>query len=210
MGSVSPPLHILCFGASITGGHYQFGLAFHPYSRRLRQRLQQSFPSSEPSIHVNALPGDYVLNGKYMARLRPQLARDTPRPYDWIIVQGGGNDLIVGAKPGQVFDALKKIWRTALDSGAKVLALTVTETSDRSDQTSARYKALNDLIIGHQEENFYVADVCSAIPWPKEKAEVHKIWDDGLHFTPFGYDMLGDAIANKLVQSSSSLPLAKM
>ena len=199
--SLPPSLRILCFGASITAGFYRFGLAYHPYAVRLEERLKNSLPSTKITIDVDALPGDTVIGGEYFSRLRPRCSRDSKNAYDWIIVQGGGNDLGFGHPPERIYEELKNVWKVALNTGARVMALTVTETSDRSTPTRTKYQALNKMIMGHREDRFYVADVCGAIPWPDNETEQRRIWDDGLHFRKAGYDMLGDAIGHQVLDS---------
>ena len=202
-------LRILCFGASITAGFHHFGLSHHPYAIRLEERLKQSLPSSTSiEIEIDGLSGDSAIDGEYFDRLEP---RCKTMEYDWIIVQGGGNDLSFGRTPQAIYAELQKIWRTARAKGWKVLALTVTETSDRSKAGRARYSALNELVRQHKEEGFYVADVERAIPWPAEEQEQRRIWDDGLHFKKVGYHMMGDAIAQRLLDIiRGNMPTARI
>ena len=187
------PLRILCFGASITAGFYRFGLCHHPYAIRLEECLKQSLPPNTPiQIEIDGLSGDTVIDGEYSDRLGPRCKNEK---YDWIIVQGGGNDLGFGRTAREIYDELQKVWKMARASGWKVLALTVTETSDRSSAGRARYAALNNLVREHREDGFYVVDVERAIPWPNLEEEQKRIWYDGLHFRKGGYDMMGDGIA---------------
>lgn len=204
-------VRILCFGASITAGFHAFGLRFHPYAIQLQRRLDQVLAGTKVNIQIDGLPGDRVIQGSYFRRLESRCQKDQHDPYDWIIVQGGGNDLGSNVEPARIFEELKKVWRMALDSGAKVLALTVTDTSDQSKRTRVRYSELNNLILNHHEERFYVADVCSRIPYAStEETMRRKIWDDGLHFRAEGYDTMGDAIADRLLGILHSQPGPKI
>ena len=207
--SAPPTLRILCFGASITAGFHMFGLAYHPYSQKLKSSLQQSFPQTELDLTVDAISGDVVLGGHYIRRLEAQCAPNTAK-FDWMIFQGGGNDLGQGKQPQEVFEGLKKIWRMALDSGANVLALTVTETSSPSTQVRHQYDRLNQMILDHREEGYYVADLCTAIPYYDMDPERRtRIWDDGLHFKREGYDLMGETIAGRLKEISTMGVLSK-
>lgn len=196
-------LRILCFGNSLTCGYHKWGMEYHPYAIRLEERLKQHDPSLDIQITIDGLPADKVINGLYTQRLTSKL--ENGQSYDWIIMMGGTNDLGLGKKVVEVFEALRVTWRQALDSGAKVLALTVPESANRGGHATKR-KKLNDMIMSHREESkdgkkrFYVADVAVAIPWPEAVDEQDRIWDDGLHFTPVGYGMLGDAIADTLLE----------
>lgn len=202
-------LRILCFGASITAGFHHFGLSHHPYAIRLGERLKQYLRCrTSIEIEVDGLSGDSVIDGEYFDRLEPRCKTEE---YDWIVVQGGGNDLGFGRTPQAIYEELQKIWRLARGKRAKVLALTVTETSDRSKAGRARYSTLNELVRQHKEDGFHVADVERAIPWPSEVKEQRRIWDDGLHFNKVGYDMMGDAIAQRLLEiMGGNMPSAKI
>ena len=47
----------------------------------------------------------------------------------------------------------------------------------------------------------YVFDLHAAIPYHSmPEAEREEIWDDGLHFTPKGYDRMGELVAVRLME----------
>ena len=53
-------------------------------------------------------------------------------------------------------------------------------------------------------------DLCRAIPYfAMEEAQRDSIWDDGLHLTEKGYEMMGDAIAAHLIKLLQSLGVAE-
>ena len=44
-------------------------------------------------------------------------------------------------------------------------------------------------------------DLCSAVPYfDMDKDARDNIWDDGLHLTKEGYEMMGDAIASRMIE----------
>lgn len=175
-----------------------FGLAKHPYSLQLKANLQRVLPNTQLDISIDAVSGDVVVGGSYIRRLEAQIAPNQAK-YDWVIIQGGGNDLGRGKDPRMVFEGLRKVWETALASGAKVLALTVTETSSPSSQVRARYDMLNHMISRYKANQFFVCNVSKEIPYHAMAPERRtKIWDDGLHFKAAGYDLMGDVIAEEL------------
>lgn len=190
-------LRILCFADSLTSGYHKWGLESRPYSIRLQERLNQAWPSTDVQIILNGLPADRVINGSYRSRLTSSLEQ---QHFDWIIILGGTNDLGWGEKSEIIYEALKP----ALETGAGVLALTVTESGHLHSTQGAvarrRMQDLNTTILSHPEERSYVAELAAAIPWPEDLPEQERIWDDGLHFTPVGYDMMGDAVADRLLE----------
>ena len=47
----------------------------------------------------------------------------------------------------------------------------------------------------------YVFDLHKAIPYHSmSRREQEEIWDDGLHFTPEGYERMGELVAKRLLE----------
>ncbi|KAL9104938.1 MAG: hypothetical protein Q9163_000183 [Psora crenata] len=95
--------------------------------------------------------GDQVC-GAYMRRIKDDCKKAAKQPYDWIIIMGGTNDLGWGKPPAVIYENLTKVWRVALDSGAKVLALNVIEAAGSSQGMVRKRKDLNDMIAKHEED----------------------------------------------------------
>lgn len=140
------------------------------------------------------------------------------KPYDWAIVLGGTNDLGWGIPPEDIFRKLKDVWDVALRRGTKVLALTVPEvavTGKARERLDARRNALNDLIKGYKRDNYHVYDLNSAVTYfAMSENDRAKYWDDNVHFTPAGYDLIGNKVGMALVsllvkQRVDDLPPAK-
>lgn len=198
---MAPPVRILCLGASITAGWTQLGLRYYPYANTLEARLKEAFPDGRFSVQVDGLPGDTVIQGQYVMRLRSLVSTATS-PWDWVIVQGGGNDLVSCREPKQIFEALRNVWSIAIDAGSKVIALTVTKTVGESEGLARRYDALNELIVREEHEKLYSVDVSQMLPPATiDNVMITRIYDrDGLHLAKKGYELMGDAIASSLIE----------
>ncbi len=148
--------------------------------------------------------------GQYTERLR-SLISTAATPYDFIIIQGGGNDLVMCGEPQEIFEALRKLWSIAFDAGSKVIALTVTKTVGADDRVARRYDALNELIVSEEHEKLYSVDVSKTLsPTTMDKVMVSRIYDrDGVHLGKKGYEMMGDAIASSLVEMIQAEPHEK-
>lgn len=206
--AMAAPVRILCFGASITAGWTQLGLRYHPYANTLEARLKEAFPDRRFSVQTDGLPGDTVVDGGYTKRLR---ALTGGSPYDWVVVQGGGNDLLSGGEPGEIREALRRVWGVALEAGAKVVALTVTKTVGAGDGLGRGYDALNGLIVGEEHGRLYTVDVAGMLP-PATVDNVvgNGIYDrDGVHLTKKGYEVMGEAIASSLIDMIRAEPDGK-
>ena len=207
MTDMATPIRILCLGASITAGWNQLGLRYFPYANTLEAHLKEAFPNKKFSIQVDGLPGDTVIQGQYTKRLH-SLVTGLTSPWDWIIVQGGGNDLGSCREPKEIIEALRNIWSIAFDAGSKVIALTVTKTVNESEGLARRYDALNELIMSEEHEKLYSVDVANMLPPATiENVMINRIYDrDGLHLGTKGYKMMGDAIASSLIEIIRAKP----
>lgn len=198
--AAAAPIRILCFGASITAGWTQLGLRYHPYARTLEARLRAAFPTNPRfSLQTDGLPGDTVVAGLYPTRLRAALltasnASAGGRPYDWIIVQGGGNDLLSGREPEEVWEGLRAVWGVAGGEGGRVVALTVTKAVGVGKEVQGRYEALNGWIVGEGEgrEGVRCVDVAGMLEASvagDDGGGAEGVYDrDGVHLTRRGYE----------------------
>ncbi|KAL2266645.1 hypothetical protein VTJ83DRAFT_5997 [Remersonia thermophila] len=129
--------------------------------------------------------------------------KDDTNPYDWAIVLGGTNDISRGFSPADIFDALKKVWDVPLSRGCKVLALTVPEAGLHGklrDEVDAERNRLNALIRGYRREGFHVYDLHRHVTYfSMPEADRRRFWDDHVHFTPAGYDLIGNKVGIALV-----------
>ncbi|OJJ49098.1 hypothetical protein ASPZODRAFT_13835 [Penicilliopsis zonata CBS 506.65] len=194
------PISILCFGNSLTAGYFHFGLEYHPYALRFKERLQAAFPSQAFTVDVEGLSGDLVITppGCYLARMQ---ARFSSKTYDWVICLGGTNDLGYGYDSSKIFTGLQASWNVALSHGARVLALTIPECEVVNKVLDRRRNEVNAAILAHQAEGFYSFDLHAKVPFHSMSEEQRSdIWDDGLHLTDIGYDLVGDLVAEHLVK----------
>lgn len=103
-------LRILCFGDSLTAGYTRYGLEHYPYSDFLENKLRKSFPLREITIVNDGLSGDRVKAGWFLRRMEGRCAKAAAKPYNWVIVLGGTNDLGWGEAPEAIYEALSMLF----------------------------------------------------------------------------------------------------
>jgi len=205
----SHPFHILCFGNSLTAGYSRFGTEFHHYATTLKSTLETSQPHLAITTTIDGFPGDLVCpGGIFKSRLQEHCLPTATQKYDLIIILGGTNDLAYSFTPEAIFAALVENYTLALGTGARVLALTIPERAAEKAGSVLGRKGmekrvkLNDMLMGYEAERWVIMDLAKAVPY-HELSEERKdeIWDDGLHLTKEGYELMGRRIGEFLVGS---------
>ncbi|CAF3278506.1 unnamed protein product [Rotaria socialis] len=197
-------LRILAFGASLTEGYYSDGLSFHPYTIRLSQLLN----SSNKIVEVDnaGLSGEAVLSSTMLPRLK-KLLSSTTNKYDWVLILAGTNDTMRDqVKANLVFDGYKLLINECHKHGARVLSMTLPETTcPRESPFDKERQEFNRLIReelapkANDNDNIIVLDVDRLVPLHSlSNHERELTWDDELHLTPKGYDQLGQLIYETL------------
>ncbi|KAI0476080.1 SGNH hydrolase-type esterase domain-containing protein [Xylariaceae sp. FL0804] len=190
------PFRILCVGDSLTVG----APSLRPYAARLRERLEEAFPTLDVECDVQGREGDQVTQGGFDRRIETSWAV-ADRPFDWTIVLGGSNDLTWNKKPEAIVPALEQAWDLALSEGCRVLAMTVPEYRARIAKISDRRDAVNRAVMAFDRPGFFKFDLFQAIPYHAlDEADRTRYWDgDGVHLTAAGYDLMGDKVADFLI-----------
>mmetsp|Transcript_18985 Transcript_18985/g.31117 ORF Transcript_18985/g.31117 Transcript_18985/m.31117 type:complete len:171 (+) Transcript_18985:420-932(+) len=121
-------------------------------------------------------------------------AHQENKPYSWVLILGGTNDLCTGIGEGRILDSLYKMHDLAHEAGARTVAITVPEMSHESaeGELSDTRNAVNDGLRKYAQDNSsntVLLDVATLMPLSDAS-----LWDDGLHFSPSGYDKLGELV----------------
>ncbi|PBP18403.1 asparagine amidase a [Diplocarpon rosae] len=146
----STPIHILCFGDSLTKGYSMHGKNFTPYSATMKKTLEETIGGrGELSfiVDTDGVSGQFVTNG-FRERMASLYSANQIRecPYDWVVFLGGTNDLAYSISPNKIYDETKAITDIPLATGARVLLLTVPECSAKSAKLDQVRGALNGLL----------------------------------------------------------------
>mgnify|MGYP001041404134 FL=1 len=199
-------MNILCFGDSLTSGYIPDARA-HPYSLSLQRHFQNS--AKPVSITTEGYPGDTVLGlGQFQLRLEATLAEadDFARPFNWVIIMGGTNDLGRGARPADVVVGLVMLWDMAKEHGAKVLVLSILEMVAESDpghrQKCLEFSDILKKTAADPVHDVMFFDLRAAFPYHSlSGADKKRLFADGLHPTAEGYDRIGELLAAHILCS---------
>ncbi|KAL5320392.1 hypothetical protein ACEPPN_011193 [Leptodophora sp. 'Broadleaf-Isolate-01'] len=197
------PLHILCFGDSLTEGYSMYGMRWTPYSETTKEVLEEQLGHEWSfDVDTDGVSGQLVTAG-FMRRMDKLYASPNtpPRPYDWVVFLGGTNDLAYSISTTKIHDEIKAITALPLETGAKVLMLTVPECGVKNEKLDNRRNELNKLIREDAREGVYTLDLNTLVPYHSmSEGDRDEIWDDGLHFTPAGYERVGLLVAERLIE----------
>jgi lysophospholipase L1-like esterase len=186
--------NILCFGDSLTAGYYNEGEKFHPYSLKLEELLNDvcvdhiglSGWTTEEMLDNIDNPECEDCVGRKWPGLRVQLRK---KSYEYCIVLAGTNDLFdLCAK--DIAINLLELYRLVHKEGCKTIALTIPDMRIESvmPEITNNKQIINKWLKTLSE--ITVVDIASCLsdsnPWD----------NDGLHFTPYGYDTIGTIIKN--------------
>jgi lysophospholipase L1-like esterase len=172
---------------------------YHPYADHLNELITAN--------NFNYFVVDSGVNGETTTAMRERLVAElNKRRYEACIIMGGTNDL--GRwEPGVIAQGnLKFLHETALKSVKYTISMTVPCATLDSKTESEQYgkyqenkKNLNVLIKKMAEENDRIGLVDLYEEMHVDKYEDLKmVWDDRLHFTPFGYDQIAELVFPKL------------
>ncbi|EPE36622.1 SGNH hydrolase [Glarea lozoyensis ATCC 20868] len=197
-------LHILCFGDSLSAGFTLTGPELHPYEVAMKSTLQKAFPTYEITTDVQGVAGDQVVTppGGFLTRMDMLYERlDQSNPYTHAVILGGTNDLAVEHPVTLIWKALKDVYQIPLSHNTTVLALTIPECPACFNVKPQKRDRINEAMLARQAHDFYTLDLCSLIPFQSlpEKRR-NELWDDGVHFTHEGYDLMGNLIGERLVE----------
>jgi len=196
-------ISILGFGDSLTAGFpgydpsYRMGNEKSQYSYWLIESAKlEGFSNIE--FDNKGVPGELV---KYMySRLVTLLGK---KSYDIIIILGGTNDIGWGIDPHHIFENLRRLWMTAKESEAQVVACTVPPIGLVYSPVQKAQEALNQNILKETSSNEEIIRIDLFTALADEEGLLKPDYDagDGVHFNVEGYECMGEFIWTEGIRS---------
>ena len=210
----APVIRILAFGDSITEGGYgifehpQWGmnhnaadyqkpkLRFHPYTRRLSALLLQHRYNSV-TLTNKGIAGE---TAAHMVTRLPLVLQKEPA-FNAAFVLAGTNDLNRGSPPAKVLEHVTRLHRALAARNVTGYQISLpqccpfTTTNAQLHGFAKRCAAYNPLLEDvHGPRGAYV-DMAALIPMEEG---TKRLWDDCMHYSPKGYDVMGEHLFNFL------------
>lgn len=198
--------YILAFGDSLTKGFYMNGIKYHPYTNKFNSLLVENefenykaFPSG-----VNGETTKSMLD-----RLKTFFGESSKSPFKYsiIIIFAGINDLGYSSAD-KIVENIMELHNIARNGGVNFTVL-VTLPENECDKIYSFYterrQEANDFFRSKVKgtENVFLCDLDKEIKFSSmSKEDKEKYWDDGLHFSPAGYDLIGEILFNTLKETN--------
>mmetsp|Transcript_15722 Transcript_15722/g.23818 ORF Transcript_15722/g.23818 Transcript_15722/m.23818 type:complete len:246 (+) Transcript_15722:106-843(+) len=185
--------NILCFGDSITTGMSPPNSELFPFALYLEHAMQQTH---NVKVHNLGLPGftaNQMINdidGEH--GLRKTLK--TGDSIDVVIIMAGTNDLMYTVEVNTVIDSITSLHRVCHDEGVRyTVAIGIPPSVHQSSnpEISNRAQTINDAL-----SHYCASDPNTLfVPFPFEFQLESDLWaNDGIHFSPKGYQVLGESL----------------
>jgi lysophospholipase L1-like esterase len=189
--------YILAFGDSLTKGFYSMGMKYHPYSIKMNSLLEED--------KFNYTVIDSGINGEQTESMVERIQQEIQSSgvkFHTVILYAGVNDL--GFRSAEsILENILTIHTYVTEQRIKFIILSLPENKcdTKFKFIKEKRRALNHSIrsVSKEKENFYLCDLDTEIQYSKmTKEEKSKYWDDQVHYSPEGYDLLGEIIFNKI------------
>jgi lysophospholipase L1-like esterase len=197
--------YILAFGDSLTKGYYCNGIKYHPYSIKMNKLFEEK--------NMNFKVIDLGVNGETTSRMLDRIKK-TESPYlltgyALVIIYGEANDLeTISAK--KIANNLIQIHNFINKQNVKSVHVTLPENEcDKFFSFYAKKRKKTNEIIKKEitdNKNIILCDLDQEIKFSKmTKQEKKKYWDDYIHLTPEGYELMGEIIFKSILAHISKL-----
>lgn len=195
--------NILAFGDSLTKGYYNFGLKYHPYSIKINKLLEEN--------NYNYQVLDSGINGEGTVSMLDRIttffdetenSQEMACKFSLVIIYAGANDL-GHMSYDKIAENILSLHNYVIDQGVPSILVTLPQ-----NQCDLMYDFYGDKrhntneILRERAKNIKNLTVCDLDSFLKyksmSKSDRKKYWDDHIHYSPEGYDLIGEYIFNEI------------
>ena len=206
---------IVAFGDSLTEGLFDWpnSRRFHPYTIKLQKLINDKIKRLNSQLTV--VVKNFGISGERLRksmrdRLHRVIALTNP---DFVIILGGTNDLLdmekeisandFAVQANELIRDLKALHLYCHDKEIPTIALSIPETAIDDRDYNATVSLMRR-IINKEMEDFanrsQTRTIFVDISTDTGRKHNRNYWDDGVHFTPMGYDRVAEIIFKEIGQ----------
>ena len=213
-GSSRNSKKIAAFGDSLTEGLYDWpnSRQFHPYTDELQRLINERIIETRSAMKIAVQ--NHGVSGERLRKTMKKRMKEiisTHRP-DYVIILAGTNDLLdldksaadslqIQAEAFGILNDLQTLHLYCHYKGIQSAVLSIPETAidERGANGSVSLlrrsvnKEMYDFVKQNKTKSIFV-DIATKIPRRKNRA----LWDDGVHLSPKGYDLIGQIIYKEM------------
>ena len=200
---------IIAFGDSLTRGFYSEvhnDAPHHPYTIKLQELIDSYIREKRSMLNIEVK--NYGVNGekvtKTMKKRMKRLLEE--QRVDLAVILAGTNDLVAVANnaanysgPDRILNDLHALHLICHYNGVATAALTIPETLSDVHEVNGTLARARRFVnrelsqfarVNANRMNLTLIDISRKIP----RRNNSHLWDDGLHFTPQGYEYIGELV----------------
>jgi len=191
--------YILAFGDSLTKGYYNFGLKYHPYSLRINKLFEENeldFKVIESGVNGEGTE-------KMLKRIKTFFQGENfPLKFSLVIIYAGANDL-GSMSYEKIAENILSLNKYVIECGLPTILVTLPQSQCdiMYDFYGEKRIKVNEHLrkVAIEIEKLTICDLDNHIRFiSMDNKERKKYWDDHIHFTPLGYDLIGEYIFNTI------------
>jgi len=203
-----PPIRILCYGDSLTAGTSPPSLKNYPYAPHLQEALNANAQSNlRFVVRHRGMPGWRASDMVDAADdstfgLRSAIISISNPSLEMVIILAGTNDLGYASSSNQISQSIIALHNMALDCGVpKTVAIGIPPSGYQA-MTPNVAKLVSDVNEQLKQYSLTSNGHTMFVPFPFEyQPRGGDLWaPDGLHFSPQGFQLLGESIAIPILQ----------
>jgi len=198
LSSTAPPPRILCFGDSLTAGTSPPHLELFPYATSLQATLGANVATVRHKGYPGWTAAELLESANGEGGLRTLIRRVQDPPLSLVILLVGTNDLAYyPSETTRIFQSIQSLHELCHgeEGVPHTLAIGIPpsqyQTMNQLDATTARQ--VNQRLEEYCQNS---SSTTTFVKFPFDWAHDSDLWsEDGLHFSPRGYQVLGESLA---------------
>jgi lysophospholipase L1-like esterase len=199
MENTSSTKYILAFGDSLTKGYYNHGMKYHPYSLRINKLFEEN--KLDFKIIDSGVNGEGTK--KMLERIKTFFQGEyLPHKFSHVIIYAGANDL--GSMSYEnIAENIISLNKYVIENGVSSILVTLPQNQCdiMYDFYGEKRVKVNEYLrkVAVDIDKLTICDLDKYISFKSmDKTDREKYWDDHIHYSPLGYDLIGEYIFNTI------------